>query len=694
MDPGSRSVFVVARADGYLLARVPALPPPERAVRYATTVLAMAGQQVYIESHVAKTDGVERLYAWTRVPGFPLLVCVGRSHADVFVSYQRQRELLLGACIALVVVGALALWWRSVAVRQREAARRALERSEVRLQFALEGAREVVWDWDMTTGAAYFSPRLVDITGQDQSDLPGRMADWAALIHPDDLRTVREAVRAHVQGKAERYACEYRVRGADGAWRWVSARGTAATRDGRGRTTRLTGVLSDITETRLAQDAEQSYRLRYDPLTGLINRGALLLEGTRLLSQNAAAPCWLLCIDLDRFTVLNDGLGHEAGNVVLQLVARRIQEVIGHDATVARMEANQFVVLLETAPHQDVVARTVHDLRKEIASPLTIGGEQYVQTCSIGIASSPADGQVIGELLSRARAAMRRAKGMGGNHAQFYTEALNERTVERLNLEKALRLALVNGELSLQFQPQVEMASSRIVGAEALLRWQHPELGMVPPDRFIPIAEETGMIGEIGQWVLRQACACARQWRDAGYVGIRVSVNLSGYQFRDVDLVEQIAEILHETGLPSALLDLEITESVVIDDLPAALRTMWRLKLMGITLSLDDFGTGYSSLSYLRQLPIDTLKIDRSFIGHVASDTRVAAITTAILTMARDLGLATVAEGVELATQIEFLQQRHCDLVQGYYFSRPIAHALFMQRLATEGQILPAGAPG
>jgi diguanylate cyclase (GGDEF)-like protein/PAS domain S-box-containing protein len=690
IDIGASGVYAIARADGALLARHPAPPRGIDSVRYRLDGVPPQPSAVLVESHVARTDGVERLYAWMRVADYPLVVAVGQAHAELLAAYYRQRHIVHAASAGMFLLLAAAWWFRLSALHQQRLAGEALSRSEMRLQFALEGAREVVWEWDLRSGEAFFSPGLSGVIGVPVQSLPANTGQWVGLMHPDDIDRVKAAVRAHVAGEAERYACEYRVRAADGAWRWISARGIAAAADARGRTTLMTGVLADVTEARNAQEAERSYRLRYDALTGLENRAALMEHGQQWLTGAAGNgnSATLLAIDLDRFSLLNEGLGHDTGNVVLQLVARRLQAVGGGTCLVARLDGNGFAMLALDAGDEYAIVRFVQQVRAEIARPLDLGGKAYFLTCSVGIASFPADSRDIAGLLDDACQAMRRAKDLGRDGAQFYRDAPNERTGDRLRIEAELRQALARGELYLHYQPQVDLATGRVTGAEALVRWHSAELGFVPPDRFIPIAEEAGLIREIGHWVLREACLAARRWHDAGHSHLRIGVNLSPHQFRDPHLVEQIAAVLHETGLPAGSLDLEITEGVVLDDVDTAVRTMWRMKLMGIALSLDDFGTGYSSLSYLRQLPIDKLKIDKSFIAHVTADARLAAITTSIIAMAQGLGLSVVAEGVESAEQLAFLRRHACDVMQGYHFSRPLAGDVFADLLA-EGRGLP-----
>ncbi len=684
IDVGNRGVCVLMRDDGQMLDRAPLPPRPLHTIRLPIPALGQGGQDLLLESHAGRTDGVHRLYGWRHLPGFPLVVSVGTSQDVVMAPYQRLRTILISAGVGASLLLALAGWLRFAGVQQRRRAVATLAESEARWQYALEGARETVWDWDLSTGSVFLSARLADIIGVAVADLPTKMTAYAQLIHPEDMPLVLGSVREHLTGNATKYECEYRLHASDGSYRWVSARGTAISHDRNGRTLRMTGVLSDITEAHSAQEADRMYQLRYDTLTGLANRGMLREEGARMLEQAAARGerLWMVCVDMDRFQVLNDALGHEAGNVMLQVVARRLQSTLDSADMGARLDGDRFVMLLGGALDERAVANRAKAMRAAIAKPLSVEGNEYYLACSAGIAAFPDDGATIDVLLQHAEAAMRRVKAIGGNAFGFHEAAHNERAIDRLRIESALRHAVANGELMLHYQPQVLLRTGDVVGAEALLRWRHPELGMVPPDRFIPIAEETGLIRDIGRWVLREACRRARTWHDAGYPHLRIGVNLSSYQFHDPMLVDDIAAVLHETGVPGTLLDLEITEGVVMTNIDMAVKTMLRLKMLGATLSLDDFGTGYSSLSYLRRLPIDTLKIDKSFVSQVTSDTRLAAITTSIVAMAQSLDVAVIAEGVETAEQLDFMCQLRCDEIQGYYFSRPLTAGQFDTMLA------------
>jgi diguanylate cyclase (GGDEF)-like protein len=416
------------------------------------------------------------------------------------------------------------------------------------------------------------------------------------------------------------------------------------------------------------------YLSHYDELTGLANR---LLFNERLREANqrvrqGGRNLALLHINLDRFKLLNDSLGHDVADQLLRQVGRRLSAELTDADTVARLSADEFAVLFDGYGNLTTLARVTTRLLTKLRSPLCVSGHELVVSASVGIALLPDSARDIAALVSQANMAMQHAKHLGGNNFQFYTESLQARTLERLQLEIQLRRAIEEGQLEVFYQPKLELASGRLSSAEALVRWRHPTRGMVPPSEFIGLAEETGLIADIGEFVLRQACRQAREWQRCGLLPIRVSVNLSVHQLRQGKLVSLVRQVLDETGLMPEYLELELTESQLLDSVEHIISTFQQLRELGVKLAIDDFGTGYSSLSYLKRFPVDYVKIDQAFIRGLNEGTEDAAITRAIIAMAHSLDLKVVAEGVENAEQLSFLRAHDCDEVQGYLISRPV----------------------
>src|SRR5581483_11279643 len=428
----------------------------------------------------------------------------------------------------------------------------------------------------------------------------------------------------------------------------------------------------DISERKLAEERIQ-FLAYYDALTGLPNR-ALLHD--RLAKALASArrheeKLALLFLDIDRFKVINDSLGHSIGDLLLKEVAERLKRSAREQDTVARLGGDEFIVVLGAIKNVGDVAVTAERIVGALAAPITIQRHSLTVTCSLGITIFPDHGSDAETLVKNADAAMYSAKDHGRNNFQFFTEHMNLAVMERLTLENSLRLALTNNELRLLYQPQVEIATGRITGVEALLRWQHSDLGLVLPAKFISIAENSGLIIPIGEWVLKTACAQARTWQAEG-LPLSVAVNVSALQFRQDSFLESIRSVLNEIGLAPPYLQLEVTESVLLSNADVMLAVFRELKHMGVKLSIDDFGIGYSSLSYLRHFPVHKLKIDRSFVQDLALNADDKAITSAIISMAKSLDLKVIAEGVENEQQMDFLREHKCDEVQGFYFSPPL----------------------
>ena len=450
---------------------------------------------------------------------------------------------------------------------------------------------------------------------------------------------------------------------------------------------RLTVVIRDISER--TRSAERMWRLtHFDELSGLPNRLLFrqLLEQALREASRDSKPIAVLFIDLDRFKLINDTAGHDNGDEVLRQVTRRLQECLRESTLISRFSGDEFVVLMRDINDPEMARAAASRVLAALALPYNLGGENYHLSASIGISTYPSDSADATALLRNAEMAMYRAKDQGKNNFQFHSLQMNARATEYVELERALRRAVEQDELLVHYQPKVEVTSRRVVGAEALLRWQQPGAGMISPDKFITLAEETGLIVPIGRMVLIRACTEAKRWQDAGAHGFQIAVNLSPRQFMQSDLVTDVRQILRDAGLAPEFLELEITENMVMNNPLRAADILRELRAIGVHLAIDDFGTGYSSLSYLKRFPVNTIKIDRSFIKDLPDDADDAAITNAVIAMGCSLRLQVVAEGVETAAQAEFLRTHGCDLMQGYLISRPIAAEDFGRFLEQQAQ--------
>jgi diguanylate cyclase (GGDEF)-like protein/PAS domain S-box-containing protein len=449
----------------------------------------------------------------------------------------------------------------------------------------------------------------------------------------------------------------------------------------------FTGVLRDITERKQTEE-RLKYLAHYDAVTGLPNR-VLFMDR---LNQTLARYPWhsrgaaVAFLDLDRFKPINDTLGHEAGDALLKEVAQRLTHCLRAGDTVGRMGGDEFTIILADLAQPDDVLGLCQTIITSLSAPFVIGGRELFVTASIGVSVFPVDGQDCDTLLKNADAAMYRAKEQGRNNCQLYSPDMNAKALTHLEMQSNLRQALERKQLLLHYQPVIDLQTDRIIGMEALVRWQHPEKGLVHPAEFIPMAEETGLIAPIGEWVLREACRQMKAWQTAGLPIQRVSVNLSARQFQQPTLVGMLKGIMHEAGIDPHTLELELTESMMQHQ-DRAIRVLEELHALGVQIAIDDFGTGYSSLNYLKRFPIQRLKIDRSFVNDITKDPNDAAIVTAIVTLAHSLRLSVVAEGVESQEQLDFLLALHCDEIQGYLFSRPLSASDATQRLATPRRV-------
>jgi diguanylate cyclase (GGDEF)-like protein len=453
-------------------------------------------------------------------------------------------------------------------------------------------------------------------------------------------------------------------------------------------------LLRDQERERAAQEERIRHQAYHDPLTGLPNRASFTehLDEAMRRAKRAGWPLALLFLDLDLFKRVNDSLGHDAGDRLLRVAAERIQRAVREADMLFRMGGDEFTVLLEDLRGPEEAAQVAGRVLEGIAEPLSVAHHEIAVTASIGIALYPRDDTVGERLVKSADTAMYRAKELGRNRYAFFAPEMNERVETQMMLEAALRRALKNGEFVLHFQPRVSALTGRATGAEALLRWRHPEWGLVDPARFVPMLEETGLIVPVGDWVLAEACRQARAWQAGSPAPLRVSINLSSRQFRSDALLDTVSEALRASNLPPALLEIELTESLLVENVEHAMGVMGKLKAIGAAISIDDFGTGYSSLGYLKRFPIDSLKIDKSFVRDIATSPKDAAIVNSISALARSLGIGLIAEGVEEPWQVDFLRARHCTEMQGYLFSRPLPAESLAQALARPFPIPAASA--
>ena len=550
---------------------------------------------------------------------------------------------------------------------------RKLRESEERYALAVRAANDGIWDWNLKTNEMYYSIRWKEMLGYAEAEIGTSIQEWFQRVHPNDLKQVQANLAMHLRGTTPHFECEYRIKHSGGDYVWALSRGLAV-RDANGKAYRLAGSQSDITARKLAEE-RLAHDALHDALTGLPNRILFLdrlqnrLDRTRRHPEDLFA---IMFIDLDRFKVVNDSLGHAFGDQLLITTGRRLQQCLRPVDTVSRLSGDEFAVMLDVVNDVDDTRRIADRIRGQLVTTTLLGVVERSPTASIGIVMFNPNYVTADDLLRDADTAMYYAKRLGGNQYQLFDDTMHTTAVELLRLESELKRAVERKEWLVYYQPIVSVANGKPVGAEALVRWLHPTRGILSPQEFIQVAEDTGLIIPLGEYILRMACTQAKIWRDAGHSTFWVSVNISARQFKDKELIETITRILSETGLPSDGLRLEITEGVAVQNREYTIKIISELDTLGVQTSLDDFGTGYSSLSYLKQFPLRVLKIDRSFIQDIQLNLKNEALIKAIIGMARSLGLEVVGEGVENAEQLDFLRLHHCDQVQGFLLSRPM----------------------
>ena len=633
---------------------------------------ATGQDRLLVQRTVEKTDaGLDR----------SLVIAVSRALSDLDRPWERLAFIYSAVwlMISLFCSQALRVAQHRRAVAERLGTRLVGEQAQhaQRMELALSSANLGMWELWLPEGNACLDQRAALLLGYDAADRLTYPGDWRNHVHEDDKAEIDEALNRHLDGTTHELQAELRLAHRDGHWVWVQCRGQVVERDAAGMPAKLLGTWLDISDRK--QHEQQVERLAfYDGLTGLPNRRLLMDRLQRALARAHRSGQYgaVMFIDLDNFKTLNDTLGHDAGDKLLTQVAGRLEEAIRGTDTVARLGGDEFVVMLEGlgTSHKDAAQlseRLGRNIVARLSAPYEIDGHATYSSPSIGVALFGESCTGVDELLKQADLAMYDAKTAGRNTLRLFTPDLQSNAAADARLERELRLALQRGELLLHYQPIFD-ARRQVVAVEALIRWQHPTRGMVSPAEFIPLAEKTGLILPLGQWVLESACHLLKDWSAHFHTSrISISVNVSARQFRSADFVATVSEAMRDNQIDPYLLKLELTESMLLNDVEDVIAKMLALKALGVGFSLDDFGTGYSSLGYLKRLPLDQLKIDQSFVREVMTVPSDAAIAKAIIQMAHSLGLNVVAEGVETPEQHQLLLENACDAFQGFLFSAP-----------------------
>lgn len=578
-------------------------------------------------------------------------------------SYMRVAELS-GALVESTLFHAL----------ERGRMRRAMDEVQERFALAVRGSNDGVWEWIIETGEMHFSRRWRELLGYGVDDLSNEADEWFSRVHPDDVHGLRSDLDAHLEGAKAYHEYEHRLRASDGSYRWVITRGVVQ-RDETARPVRMAGSLTDTSDFRLREQKllEES---RFDPLTNLPRREPFLerlRNAIDLSSEYDDYAFSVLVVDVDRFRWLADSIGHHAADKMLAVLAQRLDSCIRPGDTLSRYEGDKFAILLDNVDDLELGSQIAERIRATTDEPFDIDGQTVYATVSIGLTTSRRGYDEAQEVMNDAMAAANRAKERGHDHYAVFETKMRVDALSTLRLEVALRQAVEREEFELHYQPIVDLETAKLEGFEALVRWQHPRRGLVPPGEFIPLAEQTGLIVPLGRWVIREAVAQLVRWQQAfPNAGLTMAVNLSGRQVADPRLLEDIQRTVSEHALAVGALKLELTESVLVENAEVVQRFLTTLRGSGVRIWVDDFGTGYSSLSYLHRFPVDGLKIDKAFVDGLDGSESSAAMVRTILSLADNLGVDVVAEGIEEPVQAAQLRALGCKTGQGFLFSRPV----------------------
>ncbi len=648
------TMAILEQEPDFRVHQVPSLEDAYNSLKHAPV------DAVLMDLYLPDSDGLKTFLRFHNdFPQLPVVILSGlddRAIALEAVKEGAQDFLVKGEMDALLLKKSLR---HSI---ERKKIESALKESEERYALAARGANDGIWDWDIAAQKFYFSSRFLAMMGLKPEEAPTDLESWSQMLHPDDGPAFLDLIGRHIEGTLKQLRVEYRVQHPDGHYRWMLIRGEAV-RDGNGRARRIAGSQTDITDFRLI-----------DTLTGLPNR---LLFSDRLeqaylrFESHTSQGFALIYLDINRFGRLNESFGIRGGDSILADIARRLKECLGVGDTISRPGSDEFLILLEGTHPGTGIAPVETRLKEALHRPLYFSREELHLDFSAGVIFSELREEGPESLIRDAHSALNLAKQKGGSVFQVYSHELSEASRERMQLESLIRKALEEGQFRLFYQPQLDLRTGKINGFEALIRWAHPELGLISPERFLPVAEDTGLIGKIGQWTLREAIHQLETWHQEG-LRVRVAVNLSPTEFRARTVAAFLRQELKDRTFPPGALEMEFTETVALENVAQTIEELQEIQDMGLRIAVDDFGTGFSSLTYLKRFPVNAVKIDREFVMSIPDNTDDAAIVSAILAMGKSLGLEVVAEGVETEAQLAFLRARNCEFVQGYLISRPL----------------------